>query len=318
MEKNCIYCGKQYTSKRSSRKYCSDNCKQMAYFKRNGLVLSGTDNVKYERPVNTENVKYANPSSNNVKYDPIVTRINFSDNKTQPEDRQEKAEQRNEATLANQSEQEISEQQSEPETSNFLTEQYEEPEYKWVESFFLKSIEKNQLKNNAYLFKKPLAYWNIDKVIHIIWVSIRLCCLLESMIKLSNYGKIDAQTLWSITDAFNRLTQSSAFKSLPDNYPYMELIKELLIKLNRLLQNGTYSQELKFSLSVQLKSKLISIRSEMLLYLPAMKFSELNFSEKINVLKKSDNEEEEEKAKPKKDWEYGFEAWKRKRYDDTD
>jgi|GEM_PF-5710403 len=38
--KECEYCGKTFTSQRSSRKYCSDNCKQMAYYKRNGLVLA--------------------------------------------------------------------------------------------------------------------------------------------------------------------------------------------------------------------------------------------------------------------------------------
>lgn len=59
-------------------------------------------------------------------------------------------------------------------------EELEEPEYKWVESKFIKSIEKNQQESNEYLFKEPLAYWNIDKVIKINWISIRLRCLLES------------------------------------------------------------------------------------------------------------------------------------------
>ncbi|MCW3072016.1 MAG: recombinase family protein [Segetibacter sp.] len=40
MESNCIHCGEYFTAIRSSKKYCSDNCKQMAYFKRNGLELT--------------------------------------------------------------------------------------------------------------------------------------------------------------------------------------------------------------------------------------------------------------------------------------
>ena len=62
MEKDCLYCGTHFTAQRASKKYCSDNCKQMAYFKRNGLVLSGgseTSDLKYETPVivKTENLK---------------------------------------------------------------------------------------------------------------------------------------------------------------------------------------------------------------------------------------------------------------------
>ncbi len=39
MVKKCEYCQSEFTSKRVTRKYCSDNCKQMAYFKRSGTTL---------------------------------------------------------------------------------------------------------------------------------------------------------------------------------------------------------------------------------------------------------------------------------------
>jgi hypothetical protein len=38
MQKNCEYCGSLFTFQRNTRKYCSDNCKQMAYFSRNGFT----------------------------------------------------------------------------------------------------------------------------------------------------------------------------------------------------------------------------------------------------------------------------------------
>jgi len=41
MEKECAHCGGRFVAKRKSRLYCSDNCKQLAYYKRNGLVLQG-------------------------------------------------------------------------------------------------------------------------------------------------------------------------------------------------------------------------------------------------------------------------------------
>lgn len=41
MEKTCMHCGVIFESKRDTGKYCSGNCKQMAYFKR--TVSSETD-----------------------------------------------------------------------------------------------------------------------------------------------------------------------------------------------------------------------------------------------------------------------------------
>lgn len=38
MQKNCAYCGSPFSFQRNTRKYYSDNCKQMAYFSRNGFI----------------------------------------------------------------------------------------------------------------------------------------------------------------------------------------------------------------------------------------------------------------------------------------
>ena len=44
MKKKCLYCDTEIDCKRLTKKYCNDNCKQLAYFKRNGLQLS--DKIK--------------------------------------------------------------------------------------------------------------------------------------------------------------------------------------------------------------------------------------------------------------------------------
>jgi hypothetical protein len=41
MKKRCLYCDTEIDCKRLTKKYCNDNCKQLAYFKRNGLQFSG-------------------------------------------------------------------------------------------------------------------------------------------------------------------------------------------------------------------------------------------------------------------------------------
>jgi hypothetical protein len=46
MKKNCLYCDTEIDCKRLTKKYCNDNCKQLAYFKRNGLQLSEKTKAK--------------------------------------------------------------------------------------------------------------------------------------------------------------------------------------------------------------------------------------------------------------------------------
>jgi hypothetical protein len=191
-----------------------------------------------------------------------------------------------------------------------IEEEEPEEEYKWIDSPLLKQIEKNYEKNNSeFLFKNPMKYWSIDEIMNTNWINVRLRSIIESMIKLSNYSRIDKNTILCLTDAINRLVKSNAYKSLPENYPHRELIKELYIKLNSLTRN-TFTERPKFVLSVELKSRLIAIRHEMIQYAPAMKFSEMDFTEKnyLHPLKNDDPP-----PRKKKDWEYKYEAMKREK-----
>jgi flagellar biosynthesis GTPase FlhF len=452
MEKNCSYCGAHFTAQRDSRKYCTDNCKQMAYFKRNGLILSGgleIGSVKYETPVivkeNTvkyiapiPDVKYERVLSNvkqeiksdalktdqqtidtivsritiamerkivqemekvkqelTVKYDSLIVKPDFtvgervqekkqfcvplqftgvqrqiSNNQpkencnpsesvivkyssltentlpeikydqmehftlaktkepeftiTQQEEEEEEQEEQ-EQKEAEETEQENENQKELPEKVHFIElseeegeqeeekqeqeQEKEEPQYKWIEPKIIKRIETSYEDNKEFLFKEPLRYWGVTLTLNVNWISERLLCLTESLIKLSNYNRIDKHTLFCITDAFNRLIKSNAFKNLPDNYPNTELIKELCIKLNRLLQENEYSDQIKFCLSLDLKSRLISTRYEMLKYFPQSKFSELDFTEEKDF---KQQENENEKQPSKKGWQLRYEEMKRK------
>lgn len=70
MQKNCAYCGRSFSFQRNTRKYCSDNCKQMAYFSRNGFIpahgaiaksASTGSHSNEEESVIVKDVKYATP-----------------------------------------------------------------------------------------------------------------------------------------------------------------------------------------------------------------------------------------------------------------
>lgn len=71
MQKNCAYCGNPFSFQRNTRKYCSDNCKQMAYFSRNGFIpaheslaksVSTSSRTNAEESVTVKDVKYSTHS----------------------------------------------------------------------------------------------------------------------------------------------------------------------------------------------------------------------------------------------------------------
>jgi hypothetical protein len=483
---NCLNCKRHFTAKRASRKYCSDNCKQMAYFKRNGLVLSGNplvpahvkylppvpakesvrysepkhermDNVKYEtKPTGKENVKYnldfnvnntmldaliirltremdqklarsiesvkqelevkyesrmikpnltlddklilkqlcnpvpfsrftnkalqsdkaglSNPGNQlYVKYVPVEEnalndkteneekhftsiatdmKLNSSPRNTVLHDEEEEEEvnkeQNEESVLNNYEMAELEENQEEQkeqenvneiklnkqiepspeairirelemqllelkfqlenkntqapviEQKNIEPQHNEEPEeeYQWIESKFLNQMKKNYLPDTHYKLKSVLNYWDLDNTMRIMWVNPRLLCLLESLLKLSNYAHIDSHTLFCIVDAFNRLVRSKTYKEMAEDYPYKGLIKELCIKLNQFATTNN-SEKVKLQLSLEQKAKLLSIRNEMLKIAGStMKFSELNFEEvqtASQALRQKSREEKEKK-----------------------
>jgi len=168
----------------------------------------------------------------------------------------------------------------------------------------------------------PFRHWSYEKVQHIIWVNVRLSCLIESLIRLSNYSRIDTHTMLCVNDAFNKLLKSNAYKNLPDNYPYKELIAELALKINEIAIENRNETQLIFRLSVMRKAQLLTIRYQMLTNYPAVKFSELDFTEEGNpleVVKSNDNEDDEDDddnekiERPKTDWRRKLRAIKRER-----
>ncbi|MHB8261010.1 MAG: hypothetical protein ACYDCN_05300 [Bacteroidia bacterium] len=159
-----------------------------------------------------------------------------------------------------------------------------EQPFKWVEPKLICLIEeKVACTNEEEMLKDPLRYWSLDQTRYMFWMGKRLRCLIESIIRLSNYNRIDKNTLLCITDAFTRLVQSKAYKNLPDNFPYTELIKELCIKLNSLVQSNTCEEQIRFTLSPKLKSTLIITRYKMLDIFSPIKFSELDFTEEKSM-----------------------------------
>lgn len=325
MESTCLYCGGHFTAIRSSKKYCSDNCKQMAYFKRNGLVLSGTTEAEQSLQVPTVSVKPVTTNEVSVKYDKekdIVKYVNEEltvkyDKDEQSEfvplaDAEEKEEETDELI---ETDKEIRKIEPINSTLKIEEEQKEEsqPRYKWINSKLISLIESKYEQNSGGIkIKEPFDYWEYEEAKYIVWVNTRFRCLAESLIRLSNYNRIDRHTLLCVTDAFKRLVTSKTFNQLPNDYPFKEFIIELFLGLNKMLADKGHLNMLAFKLTKERKAQLICIRHQLMYHTPEIKFSEIDFVEEIFHKEKAQQfisgKNETEK---KSDWRYRYESLKR-------
>ena len=335
MESTCLYCGEHFTAIRSSKKYCSDNCKQMAYFKRNGLVLSGTPEIEPSlqvpvvsvKPVNTnevivkydkerDTVKYGNEELN-VKYDKGKrTEFEFVPLADAEEEEEEEEETKiTDSNIIREVEREI--QKIEPIKSPLKIEKEQEEEYearyKWINSKLILLIENQYEQNSGGIkIKDPFEYWEYEDAKRIVWVNTRFRCLAEGLIKLSNYSRIDHHTLLCVTDAFKRLVTSATLNKLPKDYPFKELIIELFLGLNKVLAEKGHLKMLAFKITKERKAQLICIRHHLMHHTSEINFSEIDFieekthEEKVQQLISGKNE-----AGKKSDWRYRYEALKR-------
>ena len=332
MESTCLYCEGHFTAIRSSKKYCSDNCKQMAYFKRNGLVLSGTTEVEPSLQVPVVNVKPVTTDEVSVKYNKEKDIVKYANeeltvkyNKDQRSEFEfvpladaEEKEEEEEETESDELKEAVKEtRKNDPIKSTLKTgeEQKEEgePRYKWINSKLISLIEKKYEQNSGGIkIKEPFEYWGYEEAKYIVWINTRFRCLAESLIRLSNYSRIDRHTLLCVTDAFKRLVTSATFNKLPNDYPFKEFIIELFLGLNKMFADKGHLNMLAFKLTKERKAQLICIRHQLMYHTTEMKFSEIDFieeqmqEEKVQQLISGKNETEK-----KSDWRYRYESLKR-------
>lgn len=267
MTKDCLYCGNPIVSKRSTKKYCSNNCKQLAFYKRTQLQLtapSGTSDLLY-----TGTTKSVNYGSEDITDDESLN-VNQTLNDNISIDQWEKS--YKDSTLLPKS----------PPLGKPLTVKSFTPDpqtdYQWVESSFMAKIagyiDESQ---DMLLIQNPHDYWGTYYLPIVKWVSQRLRCLLENLIRLNNYPSIDYATLATVKDAFTDLTGSDNFKRLPSNYPNTGFIKELQQKLSVIVKQHKPREHIRFRLTQKLKVEIIAKRFMMADFIPAAKFHDLDF-----------------------------------------
>jgi hypothetical protein len=254
MSTTCLHCGNPMQSQRSTRKYCSDSCKQLAFYKRSGLALTSSDDgmslsdsQHYQNEPGDTEGGLIHPCKSEFKEDLSTHLLNDKPS---------------------------------PAASNSFTVKpdQEEVHYKWVRSRIIDSIADHVDNSEAlFMFQHPRQYWSAYVLPSVKWVSLRLRCLLESLIKLSNFSVVEYDNIIALKEAFTALISSSHFKLLPANYPFTALIKDIEQKLALIAKQHEHCESIRFRLSVNRKVELIAVRFMLADFVPAVKLSEICF-----------------------------------------
>ena len=275
--KNCLYCGNPIVSKRSTKKYCSENCKQLAFYKRAQLQLSPPSAPSYlslgERSgVASCESDDADGGDFPIKEKALNVKQTVNDNISFEKWEESNLNEQIDTTVLPNN---ISPGQPVNVKSFTINPQ---SNYQWVESpFIAKIVEYTDNSTDMLMFQNPQNYWASYNLPIVKWVSIRLRCLLENLIRLSNLPAIDYATLVTVKDAFTALIASDNFRRLPSNYPNTGFIKELELKLAVIVKQYKRYDDIRFRLTQKCKVEIIAKRFMMADFVPAAKFNDLDF-----------------------------------------
>lgn len=138
-------------------------------------------------------------------------------------------------------------------------------------------IEKLLEEQQGDLFNNPLTHWEMNDVKNILWVNIRLRCLLVNLVRMSNFSSVDRESFTELTNGFISLYNSQAFQKLPADYPYANLFAELTDWLRDYAGKQRETNIVKVILTIKRKALLTAICYELTQNTEKVKFSELTF-----------------------------------------
>lgn len=242
MIKTCTYCKEEFDAKRIDKNYCSASCRQLNHIQRKAAEMFGI-------AVKEESAKALIDTLNeNVKTDEQTVKTVL------PEVLKE-----------------------EKQTPAIVKEKKEiEKEYRNMPSRFIEEVtamyKSRSVKHSHKLISEDKA---INK--NLGWINIRLRCLIEAVLFISERNSLSLADLIELTNAFITLIKSEQFKKLPENYPYKFFAKDLRIKLKRVCIENSDAEDVPLKLNRKLKIELIVYRCELREVVPKIKFSELTF-----------------------------------------
>ncbi len=242
MIKTCTYCKKEFEAKRIDKNYCSASCRQLNHIQRKAVEMLGA--VAKEEAANAsidtsdQNLKTVEQTVKTVLPEILIV---------------------------------------EDKLPVVITEKKEtEPEYKHIQSKFLNElttmrISRSGIQSDKLVSENKLINKNLE------WVNVRLRCLIEAVLFISERKSISIADLVELTNAFILLIKSEHFKKLPENYPFKHFAVDFKNKLKRICAENEDTEEVPLKLNRKLKIELIVYRCELRDVVPKRKFSELTF-----------------------------------------
>ncbi len=307
-EKKCLHCGEPMQAGRSTKKYCSDSCKQAAFYNRAAQqVVTLNDNEPFnDSDEENENVmedsheateQYSRHESDELPFN--VTANKNDDEKPaikqsysvpakmkKPTHSQEDHEEDEQALPFNSKHGSKIRMTEEPfnvkqKAANVIkpklnVDEEEEP-YEWVRSELVDGIgdHVNDNYTTTEMFQYPKKYWYSSDLEKVKWVSIRFRCIIENLLRFDR-AEVERKTILTMNKALKAMVEAWNFKFLPYNYPLKNEVRELQKAIEALSKSG--KKRLRLCISKERKVKLVALRFQLADVVPFVRFSQLDFS----------------------------------------
>ena len=305
--KKCLHCGEHMQAGRSTKKYCSDSCKQAAFYSRAAQpVVTLNDNEPFNEsdeenePAIEDSHEATEEYSRHVSDElPFNVTANKNDDEKlaikqsysvpamlkKPTHSQEDNEEDEEALPFNSkhgSKIRMTEdpfnikQKAATVTKHKLNVDEEEP-YEWIRSELVDEIGDyiNDNYNTTEMFQYPKKYWYSSDLEKVKWVSTRLRCIIENLLRFDR-AEVERKTILTMNKALKAMVEAWNFKFLPYNYPLKNEVKELQKAIEALSNSG--KKRLRLCISKERKVKLVALRFQLADIVPFERFSQLDFS----------------------------------------
>jgi hypothetical protein len=268
-DKTCLHCGTVFRAERSTKKYCSDACKQTAFYQRsivntttvlsnnneqeNTSVLSSQNN---EQPLASKGKDDLGFSDNQTQIATVLApSITLNDNKTNV----------NYKPLINKDNQPLPQV-----TSSYIP----------IPSTFIMAIAEqvDDMTCEAILMNNyPDQYWQGYVLTSVNWANTRLRCLVENLLWLGKHTEIKRKVFMQLTEAFTMLVNCNRFKQLPQNYPNRTIAIALSNQCNSIVEKYKKKKVFQLQITKQRKIQCIALRFMLAGTVPKVKFSGLDF-----------------------------------------
>lgn len=240
MKKYCANCGSAINARRSTKRYCSDRCKQAAFYVRTA-----------------QNLQHGTGSTCNIGELPFNVK----------------------AVLLEDDGGELEVEAGHPEKiqPNEHSISGKQPKPKPLRSDLIEEVGNTIYSDDTRLMMMqfPNKYWHFSDLEKVKWVSIRWRSIIENLLRLDR-AIVELQLLSRLSEAMTALFRSSRYKCLPLNYPFREQIKQWQTILYNLSQNK--KGVVRFKLLTEHKAGLMISRFLLADLVPFTKFAALDFS----------------------------------------